>query len=131
MTVTDSLGQKCGIDSNVANKPYLLFFNLEKCVDINVVFHGCQSTHICIGNCPNASFIYNEKSCTLNNFMQIRNQLICKTDVNISGISTCGDITKLMRREDCARWYLPSISGDNLIFQQIFFFILQVSFVSN
>lgn len=106
---TDSKGRKCGIDNGVIDKKFLLFFNLEKCIDARVPLFGCSTPQVCVEQCPTKSFLHNEYGCNNNNFNQIRNDLICQMGVSKSDIRNCADINNSIIREDCARWYLPSI----------------------
>ncbi|CAH1402978.1 unnamed protein product [Nezara viridula] len=43
---TDSSGRKCGLDSEVIDRPYLFFFDLTKCADPSVVLNGCDTPQI-------------------------------------------------------------------------------------
>lgn len=43
---TDMLNQKCGVDSAVLDKPYLFFFNIEKCIDPLVTITGCNTPQV-------------------------------------------------------------------------------------
>lgn len=105
---TDSEGRKCGVDSEVVNKPYLVFFNLEKCIDPSVPLYGCKTPQVCVEQCPTSSFVFSQ--CTASNFYQIKSQLICRMNVNKERIQTCNDISAMVSNEQCARWYLKSES---------------------
>lgn len=121
---TDSNGRKCGIDNGVVNKPYLVFFNLEKCIDPTVPIYGCQTPQVCVEQCPSTSFIYDEYKCNDGKIPELRNQLICKLEVDKERqIQSCADISRLIQKEDCARWYLQSNSC------KFFFFLLNRSFI--
>lgn len=124
---TDSKGRKCGIDNAVIDKPFLLFFNLEKCIDARVPLFGCSTPQVCVEQCPTKAFLHNEYGCNENNFNQIRADLICQMGVSKSDIRSCPDINNSIIREDCARWYLPSqsrkYSGCFLYLMSLFLFI--------
>lgn len=49
---TDSNGRKCGVDNEVVNKPFLVFFNLERCIDPQTPITGCRT--------PQGIFDWNE-----------------------------------------------------------------------
>lgn len=109
MVPTDSQGRKCGVDNGVINKPYLLFFNLEECIDPRVPLFGCKTPQVCVEKCPTESFVFSEFSCNPSNVQKIHSQLICKMGVKVE--PNCADIIeKVERKKDCARWYLPSNS---------------------
>uniref|UniRef100_A0A8W7Q1V8 Uncharacterized protein n=1 Tax=Anopheles coluzzii TaxID=1518534 RepID=A0A8W7Q1V8_ANOCL len=40
----DSDGRKCGVDSEVRDEPYLVFFNITECAKIDVPISGCSTT---------------------------------------------------------------------------------------
>lgn len=113
---TDSEGRKCGVDNEVIDKKYLLFFDLTKCLDPKVPLVGCQTPQICISECPKTSFYYDERNC-YNNFAQTRDSLKCKKDIDLNNIQSCADITKLINDEKCAQWYLKSESCEYYIFK--------------
>ena len=108
---TDSEGRKCGIDSQVKNKPYLIFFDLTKCARISPQYRTCNTTQVCIEKCPQSNFLYDEerKSGTID-IEQLKKKLICKTDVKLEKIHRFDDIDTLVSREKCAKWYLSSTS---------------------
>lgn len=107
---TDSKGRKCGVDNSVIDKPYLLFFNLENCIDPRVPLYGCKTPQVCVQKCPTTSFIYSHFQCNSNTFNQIRSQLICQMDVPLDSIRNCDDIKFRINQQECASWYLPSNS---------------------
>lgn len=43
---TNTEGLKCGVDSEVKDEQYLLFFNLAKCVDPTVAITGCPTRQV-------------------------------------------------------------------------------------
>ena len=49
----DSLGNLCS-DST----PYLLYFNLADCLNINTVLGVCTTTTVCVSQCPNENLFY-------------------------------------------------------------------------
>lgn len=105
---TDSEGRKCGIDNGVLNKPYLVFFNIEKCISASVPLRGCQTPQVCVQKCPNESFYFKAEACK-GDVEAMRKQMICKPSVDISK-QNCDQIEELIKAELCAQWYLPSRS---------------------
>lgn len=106
---TDSHNRKCGADSSVLKKPYLVFLDLTKCVDISVPIHGCPTTQICVDKCPQEDFLFDliEPSMDINLF---RNKLIC--DVDTASITSYAEAKSYVEKDVCARWYLKSQSGE-------------------
>lgn len=107
---TDSMGRKCGVDNEVLHKPYLLFFNLENCIDPKTPISGCPTPQVCVEQCPRESFVYRNGDCSSGNFEQIKTKLICSMDIDRVAIQSCTQIDELVQKEKCARWYLPSQS---------------------
>ena len=52
---TNSKGQICGRGDN-ANKPYLLFFDLTRCLNPAVLALGCRTTQVCVSQCPQEKY---------------------------------------------------------------------------
>ncbi|XP_014210998.1 CTL-like protein 2 [Copidosoma floridanum] len=104
---SDSEGRKCGIDSQVKNKPYLLFFDLTKCAKISPKDRICPTTQVCVSQCPQKNFLFNAGMTDVN---RLKKDLICKIDVKLDKINRLDEIKMLIDHEKCARWYLESTS---------------------
>uniref|UniRef100_A0A1B0D100 Uncharacterized protein n=1 Tax=Phlebotomus papatasi TaxID=29031 RepID=A0A1B0D100_PHLPP len=105
---TDSQNNRCGVDSNVLNKPYLFFFDLSRCVDITVPINGCPTPQVCVEKCPDEPFLFdmlgpNEP------IENIKNLLICDVNVNKNDITTYEIAKEFVDNNRCARWYLQSV----------------------
>ncbi|KAH8306254.1 hypothetical protein KR018_005316 [Drosophila ironensis] len=110
MVPTDSLNQKCGKDSNVLNKNYLFFFNLEECIDPLVPLTGCPTPQVCVESCPGESFWWDRMKDKLT-FDQLYSRLICVTESHKAAIRQRGTkeaIGEAIEQNLCARWYLKS-----------------------
>lgn len=107
---TDSQGLKCGVDSEVLHKPYLVFFNLEKCISPSVPINGCPTPQVCVEQCPNATMLFDMSACGRLGIVAIKEKLICNRDVQINAITTCDQVDNLITANQCARWYLKSDS---------------------
>ncbi|CAH1236388.1 unnamed protein product [Diabrotica balteata] len=60
----DSLGRRCGKDTDVLDKPYLLFHDITKCLDPSTPFTGCKTPEVCVSSCPSEFDYYrNTKKC--------------------------------------------------------------------
>ncbi|XP_075226187.1 choline transporter-like 2 [Lycorma delicatula] len=106
----DSEGRRCGQDSGVSGKPYLLFFDLTQCATPNVLFDGCATTQLCVEKCPDTewtAYVYINEMKPFD-ASEVQNKLICKTrDIAL----TVTDVEKLkvvINNGQCAPWYLPS-----------------------
>lgn len=105
---TDSEGRKCGVDNGVVNEKYLLFFNLEKCIDPTVPLFGCKTTQVCVRECPSTSFTFDKYQCNQSTLPTIREKLICKKGIDKFSLRECVDVEDHVSKGLCARWYLPS-----------------------
>ncbi|XP_055696099.1 choline transporter-like 2 isoform X2 [Lutzomyia longipalpis] len=105
---TDSQNNRCGVDSNVLNKPYLFFFDLSRCVDITTPINGCPTPQVCVEKCPESSFLFDmvSESESIDN---LRNLLICDATVNKNDITSYAIAKEYVDNNRCARWYLQSV----------------------
>lgn len=92
----------------MADKPYLLFFDLSKCIDPLVPIQGCPTPQVCVKQCPQERFVFDE--CKADTFADIRSRLVCTRDVGVEQIDSCAQVEQLMASNKCARWYLKSNS---------------------
>lgn len=121
----DSQGSRCGLDSHVANKPYLFFFDLTKCLHPQVPFRGCPTQQVsytfhiitifrirkllnymivlqvCVEKCPKNVFIFPESTYSKENMICVNNEKPVSSSL----------AEHLVDAGKCARWYLPSVSG--------------------
>ncbi|XP_037914056.1 choline transporter-like 2 isoform X4 [Hermetia illucens] len=102
----DSQGYRCGVDSPVLDKPYLFFFNLEKCISPLVPITGCPTPQVCVKECPNQMFIYETYK---GSFEELKSKLICQTDKDKENIKDMTDAKNAIQENRCASWYIPSV----------------------
>ena len=50
---TNSKGQICG-RGNLTDRPFLLFFDLTRCLNPAVLALGCPTPQVCVEKCPEA-----------------------------------------------------------------------------
>ena len=102
---TDSEGRRCGVDSEVIEKPYLVFFDLTKCISVST---SCNTPQVCRKKCPSDNFIFiRNPQVTVE---ETKSKLICEMDVNLTSVLTWDELDILVSNEKCARWYLNSTS---------------------
>ena len=106
MVPTDSEGRKCGIDAAVKEEPYLVFFDLTKCISAST---ACNTPQVCQAKCPTDNFIYNSRN-SQSSIKETKSKLICEIGVNLTLYSTWEELDILISNEKCARWYLNSTS---------------------
>ncbi|XP_071443177.1 choline transporter-like protein 2 isoform X2 [Hetaerina americana] len=109
---TDSLGQRCGIDESVKNKPHLLFFDLSKCAKPAVIVTGCPTPQICVEKCPTQDFfsgLYLENLGSFNP-VEVQSQLVCWYGFKKESIRTVDQLKTAIEQQRCSPWYLKSES---------------------
>uniref|UniRef100_A0A182PBV3 Choline transporter-like protein n=1 Tax=Anopheles epiroticus TaxID=199890 RepID=A0A182PBV3_9DIPT len=131
----DSDGRKCGIDSEVRDEPYLVFFNITECAKIDVPISGCSTTQVsmmfhtkhlpfltsffrgefvvlqvCVSQCPDEDFDFESANCNPSNLKEIRAKLICKQNVKKTDITTCQIMREYIQTERCAKTIQKSSS---------------------
>uniref|UniRef100_A0A4Y0AQQ0 Choline transporter-like protein n=1 Tax=Anopheles funestus TaxID=62324 RepID=A0A4Y0AQQ0_ANOFN len=106
----DSDGRKCGVDSEVRDEPYLVFFNITECAKIDVPISGCSTTQVCVKQCPNEDFDFETANCNPFNLDEIRTKLICKQNVKKTDLKTCQIIREYIKADRCAQTVQKSTS---------------------
>ncbi|XP_052862556.1 choline transporter-like 2 isoform X1 [Anopheles cruzii] len=105
---TDSYGLKCGVDSEVREEPYLVFFNITECAKIDVPIYGCKTPQVCVKQCPTEDFDFGLASCSSSNLATIRAKLICEHRVKKNELTTCGKIREYIDEGRCAQAFQKS-----------------------
>ncbi|XP_055591985.1 choline transporter-like 2 isoform X3 [Uranotaenia lowii] len=106
---TNSVGLKCGIDSEVQHEPYLVFFDISKCAQYDVPLYGCKTPQVCVAECPKENFGFSMAACSSATLEEIKKRLICEHTVRKDQISTCQQIETYVNGERCAKAYLKSV----------------------
>ncbi|XP_077286945.1 choline transporter-like 2 isoform X4 [Arctopsyche grandis] len=100
---TDSDGLKCGLDSSVIDKPYLVFFDMTKCISPTVPINGCPTKQVCVKECPNTMILrIIIDTWTDSKIKEMRDKFVCKYHVDKTAIDSKTKILKLMDEEECA-----------------------------
>ncbi|XP_055341428.1 choline transporter-like protein 2 [Paramacrobiotus metropolitanus] len=113
---TDSHGQVCGQD-DALTRPYLLYFDLTRCMDPSVIITGCMSQSVCVTHCPNTTFtLLTLLESVISAPLEPLNlsQLICQDGVELDSLKRLSKpqqadaVTLLVKNQQCAAYYLPS-----------------------
>ncbi|KAF0302147.1 Choline transporter-like protein 2 [Amphibalanus amphitrite] len=105
---TDSDGRKCGRDPEVADKKFLLYFDLTQCSSPIVLIAGCPTPQVCVSQCPQENrfavpYGLDERLCT----DAARRSLTCRPGVNPMDRSrSCRSL--LRDTDDCAPYTFRS-----------------------
>lgn len=113
----DTEGLQCGQDSEVVDKPFLVFFDLAKCADPLVPLNGCPTPQTCVSKCPSSNFVHSKATCE-QNFAAYKERLICTRQTNMASIRNCNDVDEKIKAEQCSQWYLKSEPCKYIKFQR-------------
>ncbi|XP_038209428.1 choline transporter-like 2 isoform X2 [Zerene cesonia] len=104
----DTKGRRCGLDSGLENKPYLIFFNIAKCLAPGTPITGCPTTQVCVEKCPTNTILL-EKELRLNpsTFETLRPSMVCTDEVNIQTM-TSSQALQYMQEDKCASFLISS-----------------------
>ncbi|KAK0406429.1 hypothetical protein QR680_018565 [Steinernema hermaphroditum] len=112
---TDSKGRICGYDRpgyyNMSSKPYLLFFDLTRCVSYSSVFAGCQTPQVCVEECPREAFSYLKLQVQLpmTNFKEeVRRHVICEDPKIIETINNFEALRTVVQQGICTSYTVAS-----------------------
>jgi len=101
LSPTNSQGQKCAVDTEVKDKPYLFFFDITKCAAPNPIVSGCPTPQVCVEKCPTEYFVFDVNSPSPG----WRDKMICKGGVHPKDEKEAND---MIANNICARYYLKS-----------------------
>ncbi|XP_047535659.1 choline transporter-like 2 isoform X3 [Vanessa atalanta] len=104
----DSNGRRCGLDSGLEDKKYLLFFNIAKCLAPGTPITGCPTTQVCVSQCPSRTVLF-EKEIRQNPaiFDQIKNDMVCTDGINVQTM-TSSEALEHIKNEKCTSFVLQS-----------------------
>ncbi|XP_034841494.1 choline transporter-like 2 isoform X3 [Maniola hyperantus] len=104
----DTRGQRCGLDSGLENKKYLIFFNIAKCLSPGTPITGCDTTQVCVERCPDKTVLFKkELEQNPSSFQQIKSDMICTQDVNMQTL-TYAQALQYIEKDKCASFILQS-----------------------
>lgn len=102
----DTFGARCGLDSSVKDKPYLVFFDISKCLSPGTPIVGCPTPQVCVSKCPSRTIIFASEM-NQQNFDTYRSSMVCTYDVNVNTI-TYSQAVEYMANGKCAPYVLES-----------------------
>ncbi|BET01188.1 Plasma-membrane choline transporter [Nesidiocoris tenuis] len=110
LRATDSNGRKCGVDSEVLDKPYLFFFDLTACANPKTLLNGCDTPQVCVKECPSESWSSLPYRNNIQRFdaRSIQSSLVCVDDRVKSTVTTVQRLTEVINNRQCADWYISS-----------------------
>lgn len=103
---TDSKNRKCGVDLEVRNKPYLFFYDLDKCFNVMTPLNGCKTKQVCVEKCPEQPFVWNDD--LSDDLPKIKELIICDDDIDKTTLKSPDEALQLIREGRCSGWHLKS-----------------------
>ena len=100
---TNSQGEVCG-RGNQKDRPYLLMFDLTKCLNAAALVTGCPTEQICVSECPKENFSPAVAKLKGMNEEEIKEKMkdYCKP------YNGSQSVEKLLEKEICPKWYVQS-----------------------
>lgn len=108
---TDSKGRKCGVDDDVIDKPFLVFFDLTKCIN-----NRCNTPQVCQSQCPQSNWYFNPNPQSMN---ETYNAMLCEDGITVMN-KNIEELERLIASKACAKWYLKSTSVLKRCIPQLF-----------
>ena len=118
MYPTDSFGDVCG-RGDFASKPYLLFFDLTKCISLSALT-GCPTPQVCVAQCPGDNYspwmesqagnvisTSETVSSLLDTDIKTRMRPFCTADTSEEVFSSLS-VAQLLDRNYCPPWWVES-----------------------
>ena len=105
---TDSHGQICGM-GNMGDRPYLLFFDLTRCLNPAVLSLGCPTPQVCVHECPKdqySGYAAAYASSLGDSMIKRRMKPYCLHVPDSEWDRTSA--MDLLKKEICPSWWLPS-----------------------
>uniref|UniRef100_A0A915EMV5 Choline transporter-like protein 2 n=1 Tax=Ditylenchus dipsaci TaxID=166011 RepID=A0A915EMV5_9BILA len=123
---TDNLGRICGHDRpgayNLSSKPYLLFFDLTKCVSYATVLTGCPTPQVCVETCPNSYFSYLQlQGLSQADFrIQLKMKMVCIENVDKNRVANFEELKQYVDQGSCAAYTVNSAAVLGRCLPQVF-----------
>ncbi|XP_063547209.1 choline transporter-like 2 isoform X3 [Cydia strobilella] len=105
----DMKGRRCGLDSTLQDKKYLVFFDISECLSPTTAISGCKTPQVCVNGCPTETIVFNTGSNTAATFNNWRSKMICVDGINTATM-THDEATQYMKDTKCASYVLKSQS---------------------
>ncbi|CAI4225944.1 unnamed protein product [Auanema sp. JU1783] len=114
LTPTDSFGRRCGTmrpnSYNYTTRPYLLYFDITKCISYATALGGCQTSQVCVEKCPSEYFSYLQlQSVSPAEFQsKVYSNLYCADNVDKSTITSFPVLRQLVQSKQCISYTVNS-----------------------
>ncbi|CAK1599547.1 unnamed protein product [Parnassius mnemosyne] len=103
----DSRGHRCGLDSGLEDKKYLMFFDLTRCLSPGTPITGCPTQQVCVNKCPDQTIMFQTKISDASSFEQVRSSMVCTEGVNVQTM-TYTQALQNIKDGKCASYVLKS-----------------------
>ncbi|XP_065209657.1 choline transporter-like 2 [Planococcus citri] len=108
----DSTGRICGVDDDVRGKEYLFFFDISKCVSLNVFIYGCPTKQMCVKECPKENWssdeVFKRPKVV---WREEQKKLLCDREGIAATVNSYEALNQTIREQKCAPYYLRSTAA--------------------
>lgn len=105
-------GSVCGFDSNVLDKPKIIYVDEEKCKNP----FDCNTKYICIDKCPKGEFNVND--CETSDFVTIKKKIICENEEITKDIADCQTLKIFIDDKKCVKSYKNTEDYSNICYSE-------------
>ncbi|XP_048004473.1 uncharacterized protein LOC125240570 isoform X5 [Leguminivora glycinivorella] len=105
----DMKGRRCGLDSTLQDKKYLVFFDISECLSPTTAISGCKTPQVCVNECPKETIVFNKGNYMAPTFNDWRSKMICVDGINTATM-TYDEAVQYMNDNKCASYVLKSQS---------------------
>uniref|UniRef100_A0A0N4Z210 Thiamine transporter 2 n=1 Tax=Parastrongyloides trichosuri TaxID=131310 RepID=A0A0N4Z210_PARTI len=120
----DSNGRLCGVNKpgyyNFSSKPYVLFFDLTKCISWVTFLSGCPTKQVCVEQCPNKYFSYLELQGTNTLLQQQLSDMVCIDESMKQQITSFNILKNYVQMGYCTAYTVKSVPWLGRCIPQIF-----------
>ncbi|KAJ2946563.1 hypothetical protein O0L34_g12617 [Tuta absoluta] len=103
----NSNGSRCGLDSGLQNKPYLVFFDISKCLSPGTPITGCPTQQVCVEKCPTETIFFQNAINTGIPFETLRPKMVCHESIDVQTLTRDAAVGH-METGKCAKYVLKS-----------------------
>ncbi|XP_059047504.1 choline transporter-like 2 isoform X2 [Achroia grisella] len=104
----DSMGRRCGLNSYVEDKKYLVFFDISQCLRPDTPISGCPTKQVCVKECPKETIVF-DTQLTPSSFATLKSSMVCTIDVDMNTL-TYDQAKRHIEDGTCAKYVLKSQS---------------------
>lgn len=100
-----------------SKRPYLFYFDLTKCISYATALGGCQTTQLCVKECPSTYFSYLQlRTASVSEIQnKMKSVVYCTDDVDKTTVTTFQALQNLVQRGKCVSYTVKSVPGNHFV----------------